>query len=91
MVDWQAFVQNFAQDMMKSWGMGWLGGFFMIVFWILIIIVLIFLIKWLTQTTKKVREDCERGSRAIDILKERYAKGEIDKSQFETMMDDLGH
>jgi len=46
----------------------------MIVFWILLIIGLIFLIKWLIQTTKKVREDCERGSRAIDILKERYTK-----------------
>ena len=73
-------MQNFAQDMINSWGMGRLGGFFMIVFWILLIIGLIFLIKWLIQTTKKVREDCERGSRAIDILKERYTKGEIDES-----------
>lgn len=43
----------------------------MIVFWIIIIIGLIFIIKWLKQTTKKVREDGERGSCAIDILKER--------------------
>ena len=76
---------------MNSWGMGWPGGFFMIVFWILIIIGLIFIIKWLIQTTKEVREDGERGSHAIDILKERYAKGEIDKSQFENMKADLGH
>jgi putative membrane protein len=91
MVEWQAFVQNFAQDMMNSRGMGWLGGFFMIVFWIYIIIGLIFLIKWLIQTTKQVRKNCDRGSRAIDILKERYAKGDIDESQFETMKADIGH
>ena len=63
----------------------------MIVFWIIIIIGLIFIIKWLKQTTKKVREDGKRGSCAIDILKERYAKGEIDKYQFENMKADLGH
>jgi len=77
--------------MMNGWGIGWFGGFFMIVFWILIIIGLILVIKWLIQTTKKVREDGERESCAIDILKERYAKGEIDKYQFENMKADLGH
>ena len=76
---------------MNNWGMGWLGGFFKIVFWILIIIRLIFLIKWLIQTTKNIREGGERESHAIDILKERNAKGEIDKSQFETIKADLGH
>jgi len=39
----------------------------MIVFWILVIIGLIFLIKWLIQTNKK-REDGERESRAVEIL-----------------------
>ena len=63
----------------------------MTVSWILVIIGLIFLIKWLIPTTKKVREDCERASRAIDILKELYTKGEIDKSQIETMKADLGY
>lgn len=60
----------------------------MIVFWILVIIGLIFMIKWLIQTNKG-REDGDRESRAVEILKDRYVKGEIDKSQFETMETDL--
>jgi putative membrane protein len=75
--------------MMGGWGMGWFGGIFMIVFWILIIVGLIFMVKWLVQTKEKGRENGNAGSRAIEILKERYASGEIDKSQFETMKRDL--
>jgi putative membrane protein len=75
--------------MMGGWGMGWFGGIFMIVFWILIIVGLIFMVKWLVQTKEKGRENVNAGSRAIEILKERYASGEIDKSQFETMKRDL--
>jgi putative membrane protein len=75
--------------MMSSWGIGWFGGVFMIVFWIFIIGGLIFMVKWLMKTGENGREDGEIESRAIEILKERYAKGEIDKSRFETMRQDL--
>jgi putative membrane protein len=75
--------------MMGGWGMGWFGGVFMIVFWIFIIVGLIFMVKWLMKTKENGREDGETGSRAIEILKERYARGEIDKSEFETMKQDL--
>ncbi len=46
---------------------------------------LVFLIKWLIQTTigQKGKVD-DNESRAIEILKERFAKGEIDKAEFET-------
>ena len=42
--------------MMGSWGMGWFGGIFMIVFWILVIVGLIFMVRWLVQTKEKVKE-----------------------------------
>ena len=75
--------------MMGGWGMGWFGGIFMIVFWILIIVGLVFLIRWLIQATGKKENVGPRGSRAMEILKERYARGEIDKAQFEAMKRDL--
>ena len=74
---------------MGSWGMGWFGGIFMMVFWILVIIGLIFLIKLLAQTGNKSKEDDESGSKAMAVLKERYALGKIDKSKFEAMKQDL--
>lgn len=69
--------------MMGGYGMGWFGMIFMFIFWILVIIGLVFLIKWLIQSTKKEPESAHSSSRAIDILKERYAKGEINKEEFE--------
>jgi len=75
--------------MMGGWGMGWFGGIFMIAFWILILVGLVFVIRWLIQATGKKEERGQQGSRAIEILKERYARGEIDKAQFEAMKRDL--
>jgi putative membrane protein len=76
-------------DMMGGWGMGWFGGIFMIVFWILVIVGLVFLIKWLIQTTSSGKTDGRPSPKAMDILKERYARGEISKEEFETMKHDL--
>ncbi len=75
--------------MMGGWGMGWFGGIFMIVFWILILVGLVFLIKWLIQSTNRGQSAGSTGNRAHEILKERYARGEIDKSEFEEMKKDL--
>ena len=63
---------------------GWFGGIFMLVFWVLIIVGLVFLIKWLIQTTRGTRrtDESASASRAVEILEERYARGEIDKDEF---------
>jgi len=75
--------------MMGGWGMGWFGGLFMIIFWILILVALVFFIKWLVQNTGRSQTGLGGGNRALEILKERYARGDIDKAEFETMKMDL--
>ncbi len=69
--------------MMGGWGMGWFGGIFMIVFWILILVGVVFFIKWLIQSTSRGQAGGSSSNRALQILKERYASGEIDKTEFE--------
>jgi putative membrane protein len=75
--------------MMGGWGMGWFGMIFMFVFWILVVVGLVLLIKWLIQTTSGGKTDRSKGPKALDILKERYARGEISKEEFDTIKQDL--
>jgi putative membrane protein len=78
------------QGMMGGWGLGgWFWSIFMLLFWVLVIVGLIFLIKWLVQTTRKGTGTSTEGSRALEILKERYARGEINKEEFEEKKRDL--
>jgi len=57
------------------------------IFWIILIVGLIFLIKWPLQQNQggeiKIEQD------ALKILERRYVKGEIDKNEFEQKKKDL--
>lgn len=67
-----------------GWGMGF-GGVFMIIFWILVILGILYVVKSIARGRKEGMKE----ETALDILKKRYAKGEIAKEEFERMKDDL--
>jgi len=67
-----------------DWGHGpfWGGGFFMIIFWICVIFVIVFALKNMFKGEHKPET-------ALDILKKRYAAGEISKEEFEQMKKNI--
>jgi putative membrane protein len=69
-------------------GVGWLVG---ILFWVVLIILVVGLIKWyISGTSKDHGSKIEDGEgKPLDILKERYAKGEITKREFLDMKKDI--
>ena len=72
---------------MGAWG--WVGGIAMILFWVLIVVGLVVLIRFLLAKTQNEGSGPSPRRDALDILKERYAKGEIDKAEFEQKKNDL--
>ena len=69
---------------------GWVfaGGFFMMLLWIALLVLVVWGIVKLVQ-----REDSSSSARgksnALDIARERYARGEITKAEFEQLKKDL--
>jgi putative membrane protein len=67
---------------------GWMffGGFWMIVFWGAIIALIVWVVIRLSR-----RDDTTSSSKvsALDTAKERYAKGEITKAEFDQIKKDI--
>jgi putative membrane protein len=75
---------------MSDGGYGWWWGFgalHMLLFWAVLIFVIVVLVRWITNMPGRNSESS--AGRAIEILKERYARGEINKEEFEQKKRDL--
>jgi putative membrane protein len=67
--------------MMGLWGFGMM--LIMLLFWGAVIVGIVVLVRWLVSAGSTPRD------RAVEILRERYARGEIDKNEFESRRRDL--
>ena len=76
---------------MMGWGYGtgWIWHILMIAFWIAVIVGIIFLIRWLVISTCAGGRATKMEDSALEILKRRYALGEINKEEFEEKKKDL--
>lgn len=65
---------------------GWFGFSLMILFWVFVVVSIVVMIKWLIEGGFEIKD---KGKSALDILRERYAKGEIGKEEFEAKKREL--
>ena len=63
---------------------GGFGGSPMWFFWVILILVVVFIYYQLPSASNAVKEKS-----ALDIVKARYAKGEIDETAFKKMTENL--
>lgn len=66
-------------------GMGFFGGIFMLLFWV----ALILLVVWAVRATFPGQQQTEHDT-AVEILKRRYAAGEISQAEYEQARKALG-
>lgn len=78
-------------NMMGGWGfIGGFGMLSMLIFWILLIVGPVLLVVWLMNQTNTLSRPAENPTQPpLEILKKRYALGEISKEEFEETKKDL--
>ena len=78
---------NWGWDHMAG-GMGWgFGGLYMILLWVVIIVAIVVLVRWIFGGS--ARTDMPSSKSALEVLKERYARGEIGREEFEQKKREL--
>ena len=92
LAQWHGYGQGMGPGMMGwGYGMGWFGLIIMGIFWIAVIVGIIFLIRWIFVSTGVKGHGTTSEDSPLEILKKRYARGEINKEEFEQKKRDLGY
>ncbi|WP_230411894.1 SHOCT domain-containing protein [Denitromonas iodatirespirans] len=72
----------------QGWGHMGAGMIFMAVFWILVIVFVVMLVARLLRP--RASNDTAQAPTVQDVLKRRYAAGEIGRDEYEQKMRDIG-
>jgi putative membrane protein len=77
--------------MHDGWGWGWMafGAVWMVFFWGVLIALVVWAFSRLTGDRQRTEGQRLESRSALDIAKERYARGEITREQFEQLREDL--
>ncbi|NQV84560.1 MAG: SHOCT domain-containing protein [Rhodospirillales bacterium] len=71
---------------MSNYGSGWghmaFGSVMMVAFWGLVIFLIVLVVRWIGGGSSEGTPAASKNP-ALDILKERFARGEIEKDEFE--------
>ncbi len=74
----------------RGWGSwGWAGPVLMIGFWILVIAGIVLLVRWMVRQGHTSGGGGGRENTALDILKQRYARGELTEEEYRRIRKDL--
>lgn len=71
---------------MYNWWGGWLSIILGLVFWAAVVVAIVFLVRW--AATQRPQPG-PGGPDALEILRQRYARGEITREQYQQMKADL--
>jgi putative membrane protein len=73
---------------MMGWGGGAMFGIGHLLWWGVLILAIVVSVRWLVRSERA--GEVGDTDRALSILRERYARGEIDKAEFDARRGDLG-
>jgi putative membrane protein len=92
LASWPALAQTPVQqpgNWHYGWGWGWgwghmiFGSLMMVLFWGGIIVAIVLAVRWIGSGSSHGATPPVPRNKALDILQERFARGEIDKEEFE--------